>query len=365
MAKTDNMRKAKDVKNDEFYTQYSDIQSQINCYLDFNADVFKGKTILLPCDDPEWSNFTKFFAQNFERFGLKKLISTSYAYNSKNVDFDYQPSLFEEENEKYDASKTKEKGKIFILEKDVNKDTKINIDDLEWDYLEGDGDFRSKEVIQLRNEADIIITNPPFSLFREFISWIMEADKKFIVIGSMNAAIYKEIFPYIKNNQIWLGNSFNGGNAFFGLPKDTKTNYADGVLQDNGLVKFRNCCWFTNIDHGKRHQPLSLMTLDDNIKFSKHKEIKTIGYNHYDNFDGIDVPYTDSIPSDYDGVMGVPVSFLDRYCPEQFELLGIGTGDSAKLLGIRKNYRGRTDLAITVDGKPTCPFNRILIRRVK
>ena len=187
-------------KNDEFYTQFSDIQKEMNAYLEYNPNVFKNKTILLPADDPEWSNFTKFFAQNFERFGLKKLISTSYAYESKKITEPYQLSLFESESPKFDKDKTKVKGKIFVLDKDENKSGKIDIEDLQWDYLEGDGDFRSDEVKKLRDESDIIITNPPFSLFREFVNWILEKDKKFIIIGHQNATSYKEIFPLIKYN---------------------------------------------------------------------------------------------------------------------------------------------------------------------
>ena len=190
----ENLSNAKKSKNDEFYTQYDDINTEMNAYIEYNPDVFRNKTILLPCDDPEWSNFTKYFATNFELLGIKKVISTSYAVESKNYKADYQPSLFEEENEKYDAAKTRIKGKIFVLERDVNKDKKINIDDLEWNYLEGDGDFRSEEVMLLRDEADIIITNPPFSLFREFMNWILEANKKFAIIGNMNALNYREIF---------------------------------------------------------------------------------------------------------------------------------------------------------------------------
>ena len=177
---------AKDAKRDEFYTQFSDIQREINAYIDFDKDVFRGKTILLPCDDPEWSNFTKFFAQNFETFGIKKLISTSYAHNSKKVEFDYQPTLFETIDPRFEISKSKSKGKIFTLTADENKDGKINIDDLKFDYLNGDGDFRSEEVKVLRDEADIIITNPPFSLFREFVAWLVESNKKFLILGNPN-----------------------------------------------------------------------------------------------------------------------------------------------------------------------------------
>lgn len=317
-----NLSNAKKVKNDEFYTQYTDIQKEMNAYIEFNADVFRDKTILLPCDDPEWSNFTRFFAQNFERYGIKKLISTSYATESKPYETFYQPSLFEEESPKFDRNKTRVKGKIFTLDRDTNGDKKIDIDDLEWDYLEGDGDFRSDEVKKLRDEADIIITNPPFSLFREFMAWIVETEKQFTVIGNMNAITYKEIFPLIKENRIWLGNGFAGGNAFFkvaGTPRD----YAEGVYNsETNLVKLRNCVWFTNLEHGKRHELIQLMTEADNIKFSKHKEIRNIGYQKYDNYNAIEVPFIDAIPSDYNGVMGVPISFLDKYNPEQFEIVG-------------------------------------------
>lgn len=320
-----NLSAAKRAKNDEFYTQYADIQKEINAYLDYNPDVFRDKTILLPCDDPEWSNFTKFFAQNFERFGIKKLISTSYACASKGPTAcdDYYPTLFESGAKQFNENKTKTNGKIFTLCRDKNCNGHIDINDLEWKYLDGDGDFRSNEIKKLRDAADIIITNPPFSLFREFLAWIIEANKQFLIIGSVNAITYKEVFPLIKNNKMWLGNGFSSGNAFFAIPKSAINEYADGVYNsETGLVKFRNCCWFTNIEHGRRHQPLQLMTMAENIKYSKHKEIREKGYQKYDNYDAIEVPFTDAIPSDYDGVMGVPISFLDKYCPEQFKIVG-------------------------------------------
>ena len=322
MANT-NLTKAKNTKNDEFYTQFNDIQKEINAYLDYDENVFRDKTILLPCDDPEQSNFTKFFAQNFERFGLKKLISTSYAKDSKRKLYGYQLDLFEDaefikNSDKYDKKNNDTTGKIFTLEKG---DKKVDIDNLQWDYLEGDGDFRSDEVKKLRDEADFIITNPPFSMFREFIAWLFEAEKKFLVIGNMNAITYKEVFPLIKDNKLWLGNGFNAGNAFFAIPKNDVSDYASGVYDSStNLVKFRNCCWFTNIDHGRRHRPLELMTMADNIKFNK--KIKDCPYPKYDNYDAIEVCVTNGIPSDYDGVMGVPISFLDKYCPEQFEIIG-------------------------------------------
>ena len=317
-----NLTSAKKAKNDEFYTQYQDIEKEINAYLEYNPDVFKGKTLLLPCDDPEWSNFTKFFAQNFERLRLKKLISTSYAPESKNFKNGYQPTIFEQSDPQFDKSKTITNGKIFTLTHDITGDGKVDFDDIQWHYLEGNGDFKSNEIKRLRDEADIIVTNPPFSLFREFLSWIIEAGKQFLVIGNMNAITYKEVFPLIKNDKLWLGNGFHAGNAYFSTP--LAKEYAEGVYNpDTGLVKFRNVCWFTNIDHGRRHQPLPLMTAGDNLKYSKHKEIKgRDAYKKYDNYDYIEVPFTDSIPSDYDGVMGVPISFLDKYSPDQFEIIG-------------------------------------------
>ena len=323
-----NLSNAKTAKNDEFYTQYHDIEVEVNAYLEYDKDVFRGKTVLLPCDDPEWSNFTKFFAQKFQTLGLKKLISTSYAPESKKYKYGYQPSLFEAEDSRFDAAKTLTHGKIFVLERDKTGDGRIDYQDIEWTYLECDGDFRSKEVCKLRDEADIIVTNPPFSLFREFLTWIMEAEKKFLIIGNMNAITYKEVFPRIKDNQIWLGATGFVSDMVFGVPPGTPVKAEDkakaarlGYVGD--YTRLGNSCWYTNIDHGRRHRPLPLMTMSENLKFSRHKDIKgKADYDHYDNYDAIEVPYADAIPSDYDGAMGVPISFLDKYCPEQFEILG-------------------------------------------
>ena len=299
----------------------------MNAYLEYDPDVFRGKIVLLPCDDPEWSNFTRYFAAKFDELGLKKLISTSYAPDSKKYKTPYQPSLFEQEAPQFDPSKAQVKGKIFILERDKSGDGRINIDDLEWKYMEGDGDFRSKEVTELRNEADFIITNPPFSLFREFLAWIVEGKKQFAVIGNMNAITYKEVFPLIKGNKVWLGaTNFNVGMYFF-VPKGFvyKDSYKFIREMDGKAVnRVPGVCWYSNIEHGRRHEPLPLMSMADNLRFSKHKELKgKTAYDRYDNYDAIEVPFTDAIPSDYDGVMGVPISFLDKYCPEQFEILGI------------------------------------------
>ncbi|MBQ3801531.1 MAG: hypothetical protein II837_14700, partial [Treponema sp.] len=320
--------RAKAVKNDEFYTQYADIQKEVNAYIEYNPDVFRGKTVLCPCDDPEWSNFTKFFAQNFDFFGLKKLISTSYAYNSKSPkpDFDWQPTLFESGNPAYDAEKSPKHGKIFTLTDQEEPPRDIN--KLKWHYLDGDGDFRSDEVLALLKEADIVVTNPPFSLFREFIAWIFGENKQFLVIGNMNAITYKEIFPRIKDNQLWLGATGNGSDMVFGVPEGAEVKVSDRQKAERlgykgDFTRLGNSCWYTNLEHGRRHRELSLMDTRKNMKFSRHKEILGIGYKHYDNYNAIEVPYTDAIPSDYDGIMGVPISFLDKYCPEQFEILGI------------------------------------------
>ena len=387
-----NLSTAKNAKNDEFYTQLNDIQAEVNAYIDYNPDVFRGKTVLLPCDDPEWSNFTRFFAQNFERFGLKKLISTSYAAASKNIPAAknaksakgkaagiswYQPSLFEQESPQYDEEKTAVRGKIFILDHDTNANGRIDFEDLEWNYLEGDGDFRSEEVRRLRDEADIIVTNPPFSLFREFLAWIVGsgnvdlaqrrrgAEKQFLIIGNMNAITYKEVFPLIMKNRMWLGNGFAHGNAYFRVAEGCRTEYADGVYDEaTNLVKFRNVAWFSNLEHGRRHQPLRLMTMAENIKFSKHKEVRGIGYSYYINYDAIEVPFTDAIPSDYDGVMGVPISFLDKYCPEQFEIIGISL-ELANMQPIKERLgklNGGPRLYTERDGQLVRQYERILIR---
>lgn len=308
-------------KADEFYTQYTDIEKEINAYLEYNPNVFKDKTILLPCDDPDWSNFTKYFAQNFERFGLKKLISTSYAQEKKPYKTPIQLSLFEINSPDYDKDKTNSHGKIFTLTREKQK---VDINNLKWKYLEGDGDFRSEEVVRLRNESDFIITNPMFSLFREFLAWILEADKKFLIIGNINCITYKEVFPLIKENKIWLGNGMGRWISGFIVPPNYELYGGEARINEKGqrIVATNNCLWLTNIDHGRRHQPLQLMTMSDNLRFSSHREIIENGYKKYDNYRAIEVPYSDAIPSDYEDVMGVPVTFLDKYCPDQFEILG-------------------------------------------
>jgi len=380
MAKNE-LTEAKKAKNDEFYTQYADIEKEISAYLEFDSDVFRGKTVFLPCDDPEWSNFTKYFAQNFEKFGLKKLISTSYAVESKKYKSGYQPTLFETSDPQFDKIKTVKNGKIFTLSHDKTGDRRINVNDLEWHYLEGDGDFRSDEIKKLRDESDIIITNPPFSLFREFLAWIVKAKKQLLIIGNMNAITYKEVFPFIKDNKLWLGaTNFNTG-MYFQVPKDfVYANTYKFEREQNGVKVNRvpGVCWFTNIEHGRRHQSLPLMTMADNIKFSKHKEIKGKKYYRYDNYNAIEVPFADAIPNDYNGVMGVPISFLDKYSPEQFEILELSR--YTKTQGMSKEFvdayyksgqtgqisEGHPDLCYYDDNnRPVVPYMRVLIKLKK
>jgi len=305
-----NLTNAKRVKNDEFFTQYYDIEKEINAYLEYNPNLFKNKIVLCPCDDPEWSNFTKYFAQNFERLKLKKLISTSYAFASKGIKGKYLITTFERKNKNFEEKKVEIKGKNFTLEKDITGDNHIDIADLDYKYLDGDGDFRGEEVTKLRNEADFIITNPPFSLIREFLSWILEGEKQFLVIGNLNTITYKEVFPLIKNNKVWLGdNKSSKGNSM--TFKDIFNNNVDVASK-----------WFTNIDHGRRHQELPLMTMGDNLKYNNKMKGKK-SYENYDNYNAIEISFTNTIPSDYKGIMGVPISFLDKYNPEQFEILGM------------------------------------------
>lgn len=376
MANNTNLGAAKAAKNDEFYTQYADIQKEVNAYLEYNPDTFRDKTVLLPCDDPEWSNFTRFFAQNFEKLGLKRLISTSYAVESKKYK-NYEPTLFETESPLFDSDKTRIKGKIFELTRDTNQNGRIDIDDLEWHYLEGDGDFRSKEVCKLRDESDIIVTNPPFSLFREFIAWVLNANKSFLILGNFNAVHYKEVFPLIQKNVIWIGNKSFGGGMDMIMPKGifdpnkVKKYYVDE--RGNIIQNIMGVIWFTNLEHGRRHSPMKLMTMQDNVRYGKNKDLKARGYTNYENYEAIDVPSVESIPSDYNGVMGVPDSFLGQYCPEQFEIVGLGSGYLGQSIGVggiakehkklMKGHSAAGDLYMLVDGVPKVPYSRILIRK--
>ena len=330
-----NLNAAKEAKKDEFYTQLEDFNNELRHY----REHFRGKTVLCNCDDPRVSNFFTYFAYNFEFLGLKRLITTCY----KNQDAD----LFSQHHS--------EKAVYLIYDGDKNGNNIPDPEEIGIHPLKGDGDFRSRECIELLKQADIVVTNPPFSLFREYVAQLMEYQKEFIIIGSLNAIHYKEIFPLIKQNRMWLGYGFAKGNAFFKIPAESKREYASGVFDEvTGLVKFRNCTWFTNIDHKKRHELLIL-----------YKHYTPEEYPKYDNFDAIEVSKIDEIPVDYNGAMGVPDTILDQLNPDQFEIIGLGSGDLAKQAGVTKNYRGRTDLAYTIDGKHKCPYSRILIRKIQ
>lgn len=368
MAGNSDLGAARRAKNDEFYTQWADIEREMNAYLEYDPDVFRDKTILLPCDDPEWSNFTKFFALHFADFGLKKLISTSYAPDSKAVEFLMQPTLFELESPIYDADKSKTNGRLFVLEQqDLNDDGVIDIEDLRWEYLKGDGDFRSAEVLALREESDVIITNPPFSLFREFITWLMDSGRQFAVIGHQNAITYLEVFERIKANKLWLGKGFPRNMAHFNTPYTARSQWIE--QEGEGVIRVPGVQWFTNIDHGRRHEPLTLMTMADNIKYSRHKEIRSVGYKRYDNLDAIEVPFTDAIPGDFGGEMGVPITFLNKYNPDQFHIVGsFNNGAAGDELGatpteIESNGRTVNWNGPVIDGQPL--YKRIVIRAKK
>lgn len=329
MADNASLGAAKNAKNDEFYTQYSDIEAEMNAYVEYNPDVFRDKTILLPCDDPEWSNFTKYFAANFERFGLKKLISTSYAKGAGNQ----QLTLFEMKSPLYDEELHESRGKLFTLTRDKDGSGNIDTDDIEFSgYLEGDGDFRSAEVCKLRDEADIIITNPPFSLFHDFVDWVFEKRKRFVVLGQVNAIKYREVFPRLQKNELWVGAHFNVTMEFV-MSDDYELKgkaFIDGEGKKHGYVP--GMTWFTNIDYAARHEPLLLDTMPHNLKFNKplrkklEEKYHTDIYPRYSNYDALEVPLSECIPSDYDGVMGVPISFLGKHDPNQFEIVGM-TGD--------------------------------------
>ena len=375
-----NLTNAKRAKNDEFYTQYGDIEKEVSAYLEYNPNVFRNKIIYCNCDDPFESNFFRYFVLNFNKLGLKQLITTSYKPSPvANTQLKLQSTCFPGYQDKVLSGSTNQKGRpkitanVFIINevadtdgngefnlKDIAKQLKANKNN-EWAPLQGDGDFRSPECVKLLEKSDIIVTNPPFSLFREYVKQLFDYGKKFVIIGSMNAITYKEIFPLVKDNKMWLGNGFHAGNAYFFTPN--VRDFASGVYDEKtGLVKFRNVCWFTNIDHGRRHQPLPLMTMEENLKYSKHKEIKgRKTYDKYDNYDAIEVPFTDAIPSDYKGVMGVPISFLDKYNPDQFEILGSDYNIKEGLFPelVNAKWKGKIDRGYVNNRRL---FTRILIK---
>lgn len=325
---------AKAAKKDEFYTQYVDIQKEVEAYLEYDPDTFRDKVVYCNCDDPFESNFFKYFAANFNKLGLKRLVTTSYDGSPIAGKGTLFPEYFEGNGERQ-----KPKALTVILDsvKDEDGDGAANVTDVELflkrnkasrialsgsDEYPG-GDFRSPECIALLREADIVVTNPPFSLYREYVAQLVKHNKKFLIIGNTNSITYKEIFPLIKDNRMWLGcTNFNVG-MFFEVPDQWERFHHIDTETGKKLARVSTSCWFTYLDHGRRHQPLNLMTMADNLRYSRHEEIKgKEGYDRYDNYDAIEVPFVDAIPSDYEGVMGVPITFLDKYNPDQFEIVG-------------------------------------------
>lgn len=354
-----NLTSAKKARNDEFYTQYEDIQKEIQAYIDYNPDVFRDKVVYLNCDDPYESNFFKFFANKFNAYGIKKLIATSY-FNSPVAGTELQSSLLPDMPDKEislvkksspQTNTTTENGEtkgrvIEITEvSDENGDGIYDLEDIKkiiqanggGRSLKGDddfppGDFRSKECVELLKQADIVVTNPPFSLFREYVAQLFEYDKKFLIIGNMNAITYKEFFPKIMENKTWLGPTISSGDREFMVPESYPITAAGWRIDEYGrkYIRIKGIRWFTNLDHGKRHQELQLMTMAENKKFNKKVIASDVCYKKYDNYDAIEVSFTDAIPSDYAGVMGVPISFLDKYNPDQFEIVAFRKGDDGK-----------------------------------
>ena len=316
--KNSNLHAAKREQNNEFYTQLADIENELKHY----TEHFRGKVVYCNCDDPRVSNFFHFFSFNFERLGLKKLIST--CYKNRNMDLFSQHDV--------------EKAVALIYEGDKDGNKIPSKEEIDLIKLEGDGDFRSRECIEFLKQADIVVTNPPFSLFREYVDQLVKYNKKFLIIGSMNAITYKEIFSLIAQNKIWLGN-----------------NQVKEFLQPDGTIKtFGNVLWFTNLEHNKRHEKLILVK-----KYKGNEE----EYPKYDNYDAIEVSKVANIPMDYDGYMGVPITFLDKYNPEQFEIVGsdymVKEGYLPEI--INPNWSGKVDRAY-LKGKRL--YSRLLIKRI-
>lgn len=320
---------AREAKKDEFYTQYVDIQKEVEAYLEFDPDTFRDQVVYCNCDDPYESNFFKYFAANFNRLGLRKLITTSYDGSSiagRQITFDeYTAGNGERETPK---------AICLIIEEvtDIDGDGAVGIEDVKLflernphsrTSLEGGGDFRSDECVEWLKEADIVVTNPPFSLFGEFMALMIQHGKKLLVIGNLQALTYKEIFPIIKADKLWMGVTIHSGDREFRVPDHYPLNATGQRVDENGIkyIRVKGVRWYTNIDHGRRHQKLPLMPMNDNLRFNKKLGGRS-AYARYDNYDAIEVSFTDAIPSDYDGVMGVPITFLDKYNPEQFEILG-------------------------------------------
>ena len=343
-----NLQAAKTSKKDEFYTQLGDIERELRYY----KSHFKDKVVYCNCDDPRVSNFFHFFSYNFEKLGLKKLIATCY----KNQDMD----LF---------SENKSEQAIYLIYEGDKNDNKVpDSNEIAVNNLKGDGDFRSAECIELLKEADIIVTNPPFSLFREYVAQLIEYEKKFIIVGHQNAITYKEIFPLIKDNKMWLGYGFKGGAAHF-INKHY-IDYATAGDHQEGMIRVSGVVWFTNLDINKRHEDLIL-----------YKNYSPEKYPTYDNLDGINVDITKDIPCDFKGNMGVPVTFLDKYNPDQFEIIGQGRQDlcvGMKTMSkqfVEDYYKGGGTGAYNegnpllgyydAKGKAVIPYMRIIIKNKK
>ena len=373
MAKAGNTQlgEAKKAKKDEFYTQLGDINAELRHY----THHFAGKVVFCNCDDPYESNFFKYFAANFNALKLKQLIATCYAGSPV---AGRQLELFGDDFfSRGDAESRSDLGeprlsrprvphKIVINEvTDVNGDGRIDLADVVWlikndknvlTKLKGDGDFRSAECVELLKQADIVVTNPPFSLFREYVAQLMQYGKKFLIIGNLNAMHYKEIFPLFKENRMWLGASIHSGDRKFSVPEDYPLDAAACGIDENGqrFIRVKGVRWFTNLDYKKRHD-----------EFVYTRRYNPVDYPRYENLDAIDVSESKATPEDWNGLMGVPDTFLDIYNPNQFEIVGLGAGDLAKEIGVVKNFRGRTDVALKIDGKNKCPYSRIIIRRKK
>ena len=321
-----NLHQAKNAKKDEFYTQLADIENELKHY----RHHFKNKVVYCNCDDPRMSNFFHYFSYNFEDLGLKKLITTCY------------------QNQNRDLFSTHDSERAIYLEYygDQNKNRVPDIEEIGVQYLKGDGDFRSEESIELLKQADIVVTNPPFSLFREYVAQLIAYKKKFVIIGHQNAITYKELFPLIKENKMWLGFGFRGGAGHF------ISNYEDTATANDrkeGMIRVSGVHWFTNLDHNKRHEDLIL-----------YKPYTPEDYPKYDNYDAINVDKTKEIPMDYKGAMGVPITFLDKYNPEQFEILGLSAsaGYNQKIVGIP--FIGIKDARPIVNGKTA--YARVFIK---
>ena len=329
-----NLTLAKANKKDEFYTQLSDIEKELKHY----KNHFKDKVVLCNCDDPRVSNFFHFFSYNFEKFGLKKLIATCY----KSQDSD----LFSQNNS--------ERAIYLEYTGDKNGNNVPDVSEIGIKHLQGDGDFRSKECIELLKQADIVVTNPPFSLFREYVAQLVEHKKKFVIIGNLNALTYRDIFKLIKEDKLWFGHSIHSGDREFRVPQDYPLNAAGSRVDEDGnkYIRVKGVRWFTNLDYTERHEDLLL-----------YKTYNPEEYPTYDNYEAINVNVTKEIPMDYPGVMGVPITYIDKYNPDQFEILGMASsaGYNAEIVGIP--FMGDKDARPLINGKNT--YARVFIKNKK